>query len=81
MSASEGMGRVSNAIAWPLMFVSVVTFLVLFRAALKEVMQAAIHDELENDLYVIRNELKYVRDMLEAQRERQYPPKDRKSVV
>ena len=66
----------SNAIAWPLMFVSGVTFLVFFRAALKEVMQAAIHDELENDLYVIRNELKYVRDMLEAQCERQYPPKE-----
>ena len=66
----------SNAIVWPLWFLCATTFIVSFRWALKEVMQAAIHDELENDLYVIRNELKYVRDMLEAQCERQYPPKE-----
>jgi hypothetical protein len=66
----------STTVAYVVAGMCFVMFVFSVRWALKEVIQAAVHDELENDIYVIRNELKYCRDMLEAQSERQYPPKE-----
>ena len=74
MPEAEGVGGVSTALAYVVMTLSGIAFLVSVRFALKEVIQAAVAEELENDLYVIRNELKYLRDMAEASAQRKDTP-------